>query len=120
MQYMLNLLSLLIGLNAWALGPIPNGEYVGTTRCAPNMSDESKPQSTIIISDTTIKSNSQVNEFVIEPSGFFRMNAIEGVTGGGLGHFTQDGLHYEALFHFPDEDAMISIQGEDTFRYSEG
>jgi hypothetical protein len=105
-------------LNAFALGPIPNGTYSGTETC----NGYSFPSS-MTLTDTTMDTGAQLNEFSFGPDshGFFTIKPLRGMTGIGLGHFTENGMHFEVTYDFPEKDGTTHpAPGEDTFTHANG
>jgi hypothetical protein len=105
-------------VNAFALGPIPNGTYTGTETCSVG----SFP-TRMIIADDSMKWDDQVNsfEFDANSNGFFKVKSASGMTGSGLGHFTDSGLHYEIVFDFVGKDGTVHpAPGEDSLTYKQG
>ncbi len=118
MNWILTTLTLLVGINAFALGPIPNGTYTGTETCSVG----SFPTQ-MIFTDNSMKWDDQVNafEFDAKSNGFFKVKSISGMTGSGLGHFTDNGVHYEIIFDFVGKDGSTHpAPGEDTLTYKHG
>lgn len=116
MKRVISILGLMVGIEAIALGPIPNGQYVGTEKCT----GYPVSQSTIVLTDNTLGWDGQQNAFTIDANGFFTMNSVSGLTGNGLGHFTVNGLHYEVVFNFPKGATTVPVPGEDTFTFKRG
>jgi hypothetical protein len=109
-------LTLLSSLNAFALGPIPNGTYTGTENCtgSPPIADR------FVITDNTMEWDDLKLAFDVDPNGFFKMHSLDG-SDTGMGHFTKDGLHFEAIFDMlMDNGKTVSVPGEDTFTFSQG
>ncbi len=118
MSRILYALTFLIGLNAFALGPIPNGMYKGTEVC-----NGSSYPTVMTFTDNTLKWDDQLDEFVFGPdsNGFFNLKSISGATGSGQGHFTSNGLHYEVTYNYVEGDGSTHpAPGEDTLTYAHG
>jgi hypothetical protein len=109
---------LFVSSNAFALGPIPNGTYAGTENCSVG----SYPTQ-LTFTDTTLAWDGQTNSFDFGPNsnGFFKVSTTSGMSGSGLGHFTENGVHYEIVFDYPSKDGTTHpAPGEDSFTYSNG
>jgi len=113
----LQVLALFFGINAYALGPIPNGTYQGTQTCG----GEAAP-STLIITDSGFSDGQQENAMVADANGYFSLNSVSGFNETGYGHFTADGLHFEAVCDLPDPKTgkPAPAHGWDTFTYKDG
>ena len=118
MNWLLSTFTLLIGFNAFALGPIPNGTYKGTEIC----NGTSYPIQ-MVFTDTTLSWAGQLDSFEFDSNsnGFFKLKPISGLTGNGLGHFTENGLHYEVVYDYPADDGSTHPSpGEITLTYKQG
>lgn len=113
MNRLIFFMTLLSSLNAFALGPIPNGTYTGTENCTgyPPITDR------FVITDNTLEWDDLKLAFDVDPNGFFKMHSLDG-SASGLGHFTKDGLHFEAIFEMPTENGKtVSVPGEDLVHF---
>jgi hypothetical protein len=115
------LVSLLCG-SAYALGPLPNGQYAGRLICVShNPSYNSQADNLISVDDKTMVWGSEsgrdqpVNRktFAIDPLGFL---SVQASNGEGQGYLTKHGIHYTITLNI----GGLSVPGEDTFVYSEG
>ena len=117
MNRLIFFLTLLSSLNAFALGPIPNGTFTGTENCTGYHPVASR----LVITDSTMTWDDSKLAFDVDANGFFKMHSLEGSSGTGLGHFTKDGLHFEVIFEMlMDNGKTVSVPGEDTFTFSQG
>ncbi|MGZ6331949.1 MAG: hypothetical protein ACXWP5_04975 [Bdellovibrionota bacterium] len=112
----LSLLSFLMGLNAFALGPIPNGTYTGTENC-----NGTAFPSQMIVADRSLDWDGQL-DFDSDSYGFFKLKSTSGMKGSGLGHFTENGLHYELILDYPAPDGKSTVPspGQITLTYKQG
>ena len=118
MNWILNAIAFLFSLNAFALGPIPNGTYTGTETCA-----GSSYPTRMIYADKTLRWDNEIYAFDFDSNsnGFFNVKTTSGMTGSGLGHFTDSGLHYEIIFDYVGEDGSTHpAPGEVTLTYTQG
>src|SRR6185295_19191656 len=97
-------LALLSSLNAYALGPIPNGTYTGTETCTGYPPFPTR----LVFTDNTLKWDEQTLAVDADVNGFFKLHSLDGMNGIGIGHFTKDGLHYEVVFDMPMEDGRTA------------
>ena len=119
MNWILSTFALFIGFNAFALGPIANGTYTGTETCGSIGSFPTR----MIFTDNSMQWDDQVNafEFDANSNGFFKVKSVSGMKGSGIGHFTDNGFHYEIIFDFVGKDGAIHPSpGEDTLTYKQG
>ncbi|HVA67373.1 MAG TPA: hypothetical protein VNK24_10690 [Elusimicrobiota bacterium] len=106
-------------VNAYALGPIPNGTYAGNIKCSGQAGEEK----TIIVNDTTMSWDEQKREFTAGASGYFTIRSVTGVAGSGHGYFTPYGLHYDFTFELPPAAGArktIPLTWEGTYVYGGG
>jgi len=104
--------------NACALGPIPNGTYVGKVQC----SGMGEKDVTLIVSDTMTSWNGQKRDFIIGSSSYFTVFSVEGMAGLGHGYFTPYGMHYDFTIKIPIASLheTIPVPSESTFVYAGG
>lgn len=116
MKRLVLVLTLLSGMNAFALGPIPNGTYTGLENCSgyPSMSTR------FVVTDTTMQWDEQTLAFEADRNGFFRMHSLNGDTTNAIGHFTKNGLHYEVVEEITMNGKTVAVPGEDTLTYNQG
>jgi hypothetical protein len=97
---------------ARALGPIPNGSYVGSETCT----GYGTFKETLVFDDNSIVWDGQKNVFTVDENGYFTMQTANGMDGHAMGHFTKNGMHYEAIFQVTRDDGTTGpASGEDTF-----
>jgi hypothetical protein len=113
-------LLLIVCDSAYALGPLPNGNYAGRLMCVShNPSYNSQTDNLISVDDTTMvwrsgsASEQMTNKetFAIDSLGFFTVRASKGE---GQGYLTKDGLHYSITLNM----GGLNVPGEDTFFYA--
>jgi hypothetical protein len=104
--------------NVFALGPIPNGTYLGNETCSVGSFS-----TRLTFTDTTMKWDDQINsfEFDANTNGFFNVRSVSGMSGHGLGHFITNGFHYEIIFDYiAPNNSIHPAPGEDTLTYRQG
>ena len=106
-------LTLLASQAALALGPIPNGEYLGSTTCQSAGEEPFNVFSKVVVGDRTLTNvlEGEPHEKVFEMVD--RTNFI--VRAGsdiGFGQFTSDGVNFEI--------SINGVKGEDRYRYLDG
>jgi hypothetical protein len=104
---------LLSSFNAFALGPIPNGTYVGKITCSAPSTRPFDMDVKIVVTNDTMDSelDGEVNRKRFVPAGGAKFRVNPGQE-NGQGYFTADGLVYEMQIN--------GTLGRDEFRYRNG